>query len=113
NDAAVQDGAVADRAPGVRYGVLSRKAVHGAMILDVGALLDHDAPEVAPQAGTRPDVCARRDDHVADQHRARMHESAWIDDRRDAVDSVDLGHGRILTPWPRSSSPWTPASRRS
>ena len=47
------------------------KAVHDAGVLDVGAGAHFDAAEVAAQAGARPHVAARPDDHVADQHGGR------------------------------------------
>src|SRR4051812_44859743 len=63
--------------------------------LDVGARLDHDAAEVASKARAGADIGARPDDDVADQDGARMHEGARIDDGDDAVDGIDLGHGKV------------------
>src|SRR5439155_4854067 len=71
HDAAMQDRTVSDGRLGAGDRVLAGKAVQHAAVLDIRALLDHNAAEIAAQAGARPDISARRDDHVADQHRAR------------------------------------------
>src|SRR2546425_11358477 len=113
HDAAMEDRAVPHGGFGARDRVLAGKAVQHAAVLDVRALLDHDAAEIAAQARARPDIGARRNDYIADQHRARMHEGARLDDRHDAVDGIDPWHGRILTPWHRSSSRSKQASRPS
>src|SRR5437762_13419490 len=88
HDAAMENRAVPYGRFGARDRVLARKAVQHAAVLDVRALLHHDAAEIAAQARARPDISARGDDHIADQHRARMHEGTRLDDRHDAVDGT-------------------------
>ena len=85
------------RRPGSARGNPGGKRARWDARLDVRAFLDHDAAEIAAQAGGGPDVRARADDDVADQHGARMHEGARIDDRDDAVYGVDFWHLRILS----------------
>ena len=85
----MQDRAVADVAVLLDDRVGAGKAVHHAVVLDVGAGAYFQPPEVAAQARERTDVNAGPDDHVADQHGGRMHERRGIDHRRDAVDRVD------------------------
>ena len=91
--AAVQHRAVAHRRLRADHRVLAREAVQHAGVLDVGAFLHHDAPEVAAQAGAGPDVGARAHDHVADQHGALVHERGRMDHGDDPVDGIHLGHG--------------------
>ena len=49
-------------------------------------LLQHDAAEVAAQAGAGADVAAGADDHVADQHRSGVHIGAGVDHRDHAFE---------------------------
>ena len=67
-------------------GIGTGEAVHDARVLNVRAVLEDDASEVAAQARGGTDITVFADDHVADQHGARMDEARWCDDRRDAVD---------------------------
>ena len=52
--AAVQHGAVADMAIDFDHGVVAGKAVHDAGVLQVGALFQHQAAEVAAQEASGP-----------------------------------------------------------
>jgi hypothetical protein len=95
HDAAVQHRAVADVAVFFHQRVLRGKAVHGAVVLDVGACLQHDAAEVAAQAGAGADVAIRPHDHVADQHRRGVHVGAGVHDRNHPFDGI-AWHGASL-----------------
>ena len=72
NDAAMQDGAVADMAVPLHHHIHAREGVGGAAFLNVGPLSDQDAAKIAAQAGQRADIAAGADLHVADQHRFGM-----------------------------------------
>ncbi|MPN52338.1 hypothetical protein SDC9_199994 [bioreactor metagenome] len=65
------------------------KAVHHAGILQIGAGLQDQTPEIAAQAGARPDITTGTDDDVADQHGTGMDIGGRIDDRNDAIDGID------------------------
>jgi hypothetical protein len=87
----VEHGAVADVAVLLDHCVLVREAVDRAVVLHVGAALEHDAAEVAAQARAGPDIAAGADDHVADQHGRGMDVGGGIDHRHDAFECI-AGH---------------------
>ncbi|MNH26959.1 hypothetical protein D3C79_870460 [compost metagenome] len=91
----MQHCAVADVAVAPDHRVTLREAVHHAGVLNIGALFQDDAPEVAAQAGQRADIAAGSDDHIADQHRTGVHIGAGVDDRGQAVEAV-ARHGSVL-----------------
>ncbi|MNV49220.1 hypothetical protein D3C71_1411680 [compost metagenome] len=91
----MQHRTVADVAIALDHGVAVGETVHHAGVLQVGALLQHDPPEIPAQAGQRPDVAMRPDDHVTDQHGGRMHISSRVDYRGQTIEAV-AGHGRFL-----------------
>ena len=70
-------------------GVGAGKAVHDAASWTFAPARTSMPSEVAAQARAWADIAAGPDDHVADQHGARMHEGGRIDDGRDAVDRID------------------------
>ncbi|MCY1311617.1 hypothetical protein D9M70_619350 [compost metagenome] len=82
---------MADVAVDLDHRVLVRKAVDAAVVLHVGAFLQHDAAEIATQAGAGADIAAGADDHVAYQHGAGVHVGRRVDDGNHAVDGV-AGH---------------------
>ena len=84
--AAMQDRPMADVAVVFDDGIGAGKAVHHTRILDVRAGAKLDAAEIATKRCGRADITPGADDDVADQHGARMHERARIDDRRHTVD---------------------------
>ena len=89
----MQHGAVADMSIFLDNGVGAGEAMHHATVLHVAARFEHDAAEIAAQAGRRSDIAARADDHIAGQDRSRMHERARIDDRHEAVNFVEGTRG--------------------
>ncbi len=88
----MQHGAMADMAVRLDHRVAAGKTVHDTSVLQVGALFQDQAAEVAAQRCQWADVAARADDHVADQHRTGMHIGAGVNDRRDAVDFIYFDH---------------------
>src|SRR5262245_27839286 len=60
--------------------ILSGKAMDRAIVLDVGACLEDNAPDVAAERCARAHQAARTDDHIADEHRRGMHEGSGIHD---------------------------------
>ena len=69
--------------------------MHDAVVLEVDPGLEHEPPEIAAQAGTRPDIDAGADDDVADQDGVGMDEGARVDHRDDALERINLGHRRL------------------
>ena len=65
NAAAVQNGTVADMPIDFYHGILLWEPMHDAVILNVRAVLHHDAAKVAAQAGVGPDIYAFADNHIA------------------------------------------------
>ncbi|MNI84573.1 hypothetical protein D3C73_1414890 [compost metagenome] len=91
----MQHRAVADVAVALHHRVAVGETVHHTGVLQVGALLQHDPPEVPAQAGQRTDITMRANDHVADQYGRRVHISARVNHRSQAIKAV-AGHGRFL-----------------
>ncbi|MOA26595.1 hypothetical protein D3C78_1474010 [compost metagenome] len=91
----MQHSAVADVAVAFDHGVAVGETVHHAGVLQVGALLQHDPPEISTQAGQRTDIAMGADDHVTDQYGGRVHISARVNHRSQAIKAV-AGHGSFL-----------------
>ncbi|MNM42230.1 hypothetical protein D3C81_530620 [compost metagenome] len=85
---AVQHGAMADVPVTFHYGVAPRKTMHHAGVLQVGALLQHDAAEIAPERCQWADVAAGADDDVADQDCTGVHVGCRVNHGRQAVQSI-------------------------
>src|SRR5690606_25812368 len=84
--AGVDHRAVPDVAVFLHHAVDVAARVHHAVVLQVGATLEHDAAEVAAHHGAGTDVAAGLHDDVAHQHRARVDIGGRIDDRRHALE---------------------------
>ena len=93
--AAVQNRAVADMPLFFHDRILAGKAVHHAVILDVGAIFHHDAAKIAAQAGVRANVDPFAEDHVANQHRGGMNVALIRYHRRHTVNLIN-GHSLSL-----------------
>ena len=91
----VDHGTVADVAVFRDHRVLGGKSMDDAAVLNVRAALDDQATEIPAQRCARPDVDARTDNHVADQHRGRVHVCGGMNHRHDAVNRVDFHHAVV------------------
>ncbi|MNI54760.1 hypothetical protein D3C73_1096720 [compost metagenome] len=85
---------MADVAVALDHRVTVRETVHYAGVLHVGTLFQDDPPEVAAQAGQRPDITVRPDDHVTDQDGRGVNVGSWINHRGQAIEAV-ASHGRF------------------
>src|SRR5690606_22797942 len=94
--AAMQYRAMPDMPVDVDQRVIFGHAMNDTGILHIGAFAQDDAAEIAAQAGQRPHIDARPDDHVADQHGSGMDISGGVYNRRQAVDGIDFEHGASL-----------------
>ncbi|MOA17685.1 hypothetical protein D3C78_1379490 [compost metagenome] len=75
------------------HGVLLRKAVHHAVVLNIGTVADYQAAKVAAQAGIGADIHLFADDHIANQYRRRVHIAAGVYHWRQAINLIH-GHSK-------------------
>jgi hypothetical protein len=94
---AVKNGAVTHMTVALHDAVLAGKAVHDAVVLQVRAVLDDDASEIAAQRGAGTDIAISTDNHVSDQTRGRMDEASLPDHRPDRLVG-EAGHGQVTAP---------------
>ena len=69
-----------------------RETVNHASVLNICAVSQRYASEIAAQAGGRPDITARSDDHVADQYGRGMHISRRIDNWDEIFNRIAVVH---------------------
>jgi hypothetical protein len=68
--------------------VATRKTMHYTGVLQVGALLQHDAAEITPERCQGAYVATWADDDVANQYCAWVHVGGGVNHRRQAVQSI-------------------------
>jgi hypothetical protein len=67
--------------------------MQGAVVLNITTRLENNAPKIAAQRRTWPNVTAGADYHITNKYRIGMHKGRRIDDGRYALDCV----GSVLT----------------
>ena len=70
----------------------ARERVNDARLLDVAAILDHDAAPIAADRRARADVDVAPNHDVTDNGRAGMHEGRLVDDGARALEFVERGY---------------------
>jgi hypothetical protein len=78
----MQDRAVTDMTILFHDGVLLRKTVHDAVVLNIGTVADNQPAKVTTKAGVWADIHVFTDDHIANQHRGRVDIAAGVYDWR-------------------------------
>ncbi len=87
--ASVQDGTMADMAIRFDKGIFAGEAVEDAIVLNICAIADDEATEIATQRGARPDIAAAPNDNIADQDGRWMDKTFRMDNGNKARKTVN------------------------